>query len=208
MSARWWTLVVWALAAASAAFWGLRLFVAAPPVPPNARTAEVTPAVRGDLTRLFGVDAPPPVAEAAPEPAADARFQLIGVVSPRAARAAGEGLALIAVDGKPARAYRVGAVVDGTQVLKSVHARGAMLGTRDGPAAVALNLAPPAPAATGSLPPAGAAPAGMPQAAPQRPVYTQPNDGPIVPGRTRHPPISAQGEQKTMPPNADNTLTR
>ncbi len=193
--------MVWALAAASAAFWGLRLFVAAAPVPAQARMADATPAVRGDLTRLFGVEAPPPVAEGAPEPAADARFQLIGVLSPRATQAAGEGLALIAVDGKPARAYRVGAVVDGTQVLKSVHARGAMLGTRDGPAAVALNLAPPAPAATGTLPPAAGGPAAAPMRTPTRPVYAAPDDLPVgAPERSRRLP--------TMPPNPDNPPTQ
>ena len=85
-------------------------------------------AARGDLTRLLGVDPAPVVAAAAPEPAADARFKLVGVVSPRSPQAAREGLALIAVDGKPPRAYRVGAVVDGPNVLQAVNARGATLG--------------------------------------------------------------------------------
>jgi general secretion pathway protein C len=106
MSARWWTLGVWALAAASAAYWGLRLFVNAPPVPAHAKPAEAHGVARGDLSRLFGVEAPP-VSEASAEPAPDARFQLIGVLSPRSPGAAREGVALIAVDGKPPRAYRV-----------------------------------------------------------------------------------------------------
>ena len=158
MSTRWWTFAAWTLAAASALFWGLRLFVPAPPVPARTPVAAAGPVVRSDLTRLLGVDPPPPVVVAAAEPAPDARFQLIGVVSPRSSQAAREGLALIAVDGKPAKAFRVGAVVDGQTVLKSVAARGAMLGPRDGAAIVALNIVPPAAAATGVLPSVGVPP--------------------------------------------------
>jgi general secretion pathway protein C len=119
--------------------------------------AAVGPVVRGDLTRLLGNDPPPPVVAAAAEVPADARFQLIGVVTPRATAAAREGLALIAVDGKPAKAYRVGAVIDGSTILKSVAARGAMLGPRDGAPLVSLTLAPPAAATTGALPSLGSA---------------------------------------------------
>lgn len=145
---------MWALAAGSALFWAFKVFVTPPAAPPHTQTAAATVALRGDLTRLLGVDAAPAVV-AAEEPVADARFQLIGVVSPRSPRAANEGLALIAVDGKAPKAFRVGAVVDGTTVLQSVAARGATLGPRDGAAVVALNLAPPAPAATGVLPALG-----------------------------------------------------
>lgn len=162
MSARWWSFGVWALVAGSALFWGLRLFVKSPPAPAQAVVAELGGGARGDLTRLFGNDPPPPpsaAVEAEPQPVADARFQLIGVLSPRPAQAAGQGLALIAVDGKPARAYRVGAVVDGSTVLQSVRARGATLGPRGGAAQVALEIAPPVAAATGTLPDAGAPPA-------------------------------------------------
>lgn len=171
MLARWWTFGVWALVAGSALFWGLRLFVKAPAAPPETTVAQTGGSARGDLTRLFGVDAPPPVVEEAPAPVADARFQLIGVVSPRGGGAAREGVALIAVDGKPAKAFRVGASVAENTVLQSVRPRGATLGPRGGAAAVALELAPlPAPA-TGALPsiggdgapplPGQAGPAGM-----------------------------------------------
>jgi general secretion pathway protein C len=151
MSTRWWTLGVWAVAAASALYWGLKLFVAPPPLPPRSQVADLAVAARGDLSRLLGVDAPALVATAE-EPPADARFQLVGVFSPLASRAAREGLALIAVDGKPARAFRVGAVVEGQTVLQAVSLRGAKLGPRDGATQVALNIVPPAPAATGTLP--------------------------------------------------------
>jgi general secretion pathway protein C len=165
MSARWWTLVIWALVAGSALFWGLKLASRPLPVPPQALVAEPGAALRGDLSRLLGATAPAPVAEPEPVPASDARFALIGVVNPKASRAAREGLALIAVDGKPARAYRVGAMIEGTHELKSVSARGATLGLKDGDGQVALSIAPPAPAATGSLPVAGAVAPGSPRAA-------------------------------------------
>jgi general secretion pathway protein C len=213
MSARWWTLGVWALAAASAAYWGLRLFSAAPPVPSHARPAEITGAMRGDLSRIFGVDAPAPVA-ASTEPAPDARFQLIGVVSPRSPQAAREGVALIAVDGKPPRAFRVGSVVDGQNVLKAVNARGATLGPRDGAALVALNLPPPPAAATGSLP-------ALPGAAPL-PPQALPYPGAVPAARPpvgaighRRGPAGAQAQEMVDPqqqpvsnPGQDQTLTR
>jgi general secretion pathway protein C len=60
MSARWWTLVVWALVAGSALFWGLKLVSRPLPVPPQALVAEPGAALQGDLTRLLGAEAPAP----------------------------------------------------------------------------------------------------------------------------------------------------
>ena len=165
MSARWVTFFVWAAVAASAGFWALQLMVKAPQAPPQVKVAEASVAARGDLTRLLGADAP--AATATSEAAADARFNLVGVLSPRAPQAAREGVALIAVDGKPARAFRVGTLVDGQNVLQSVHARGADLGPRNGPSLIALKIAPPAPAATGQLP-SVAQPSGLPGGGLQR----------------------------------------
>jgi general secretion pathway protein C len=203
MWARWSTFSVWALVAASVLFWGMKLFVSPSPAPTHAQVAEVASTARADLARLLGAEAPPP-AQAAPVP--DARFQLIGVVTPRAAASAREGLALIAVDGKPPKAFRVGAVIEGETVLKSVAARGATLGPREGAAVVALALAPPPAAATGMLPAAGGTRAAptlgapgvsppMPPAiapgglAPPRRITRQPEDGTPAPP----PPTNAAG---------------
>ena len=185
------TLLVWAAVAASALFWGLKLLVKAPAAPSQAQVAQTSAAVRGDLSRLLGVDAPAPVAAAAPEAAPDARFNLLGVVSPRQSQAAGEAVALIAVDGKPARAYRIGAVVDGSHVLQSVSARGANLGPRGGASVIALNIAPPAAAATGQLPPALSQP-GSPIMQPGSPALV----APLPPG---FPPQYQQPDP--VPPN-------
>lgn len=138
---------MWAAVAASAAFWALRLFVTAPAVPAQAVTVAGDDLPRGDLSRLFGRAASAP---SAPAPAVASRFKLVGVLAPRAERDARIALALISVDEQPAKAYRVGAVVDGDTVLQAVHARGASLGPRGGPG-TELELPPPAPAATGVL---------------------------------------------------------
>jgi general secretion pathway protein C len=161
---------VWALVAASAVFWGLRLFTKPSAAPPQTQVAELAGAARGDLTRVLGADAPPPQASAQAEPSADARFNLVGVVSPRGAATAG-GVALISVDGKAPKAFKLGAVVDGQNVLQSVNARGASLGLRGGPVLVALNIPPPQAPATGQLPPLG-------QQGAQPPARPMPNQAP------------------------------
>jgi general secretion pathway protein C len=156
MSARWVTFLVWALVAASAAAWGLKLFVTAASAPPQVAVAGQSQLPRGDVTRVLGADAPPVVDPSAGETLAsapaDARFQLVGVVAPRGSETARGGVALIAVDGKPPKAFRIGAVVDGENVVQAIRARGADLGPMGGRVMVALNIPPPAPAATGTLP--------------------------------------------------------
>ena len=195
MSARWWSLLVWALAAASAVFWGLKLWAQPQPVPAHASVVQASPPLQGDLTRLLGAD---PVVAASPAPAApvaDTRLTLVGVVSPRGNNRQNEGLALISVDGKPARTYRVGAVVDGERVLQSVTLRSAALGPRGGAQQVSLSLPVPLEAARGF--PGGARPGaglpGLPGAGPLQPQLgmAQPTenlppgaDGP-VPGQDR-----------------------
>ncbi|MBC7682684.1 MAG: hypothetical protein H7172_10145, partial [Ferruginibacter sp.] len=65
------------------------------------------------------------------------RFVLSGVIAGRGR----SGAALIAVDGKPPKPYRVGSVVDGSLLLQSVGPRRAELANSlDGPAAFALEL--------------------------------------------------------------------
>ena len=155
MTARWLAFGFWAAAAATAVFWGLKLFVPGARAPEHTTIAATAAAPRGDLRRIFGSDPVAPVV-VAEEPPPSSRFQLVGVVAPRGTRAR-EGVALIAVDGKTPKVYRIGAPVDGDLVLQSVRARGATLGTRNGGANVSLDIPPPQPAATGMLPPSGMA---------------------------------------------------
>ena len=154
MLARLFSFVVWALVAATAVFWGLRLLTRAPVAPPNAVVAGEAANARGDLTRLLGVVAAPAAVQAV-VPEASARFRLLGIMAPRGGSqaAAGSGVALIAVDGKLPRAYTVGAVLDGDWVLQSVSLRTADIGPQAGAAALRLELPVLPLAATGTLQP-------------------------------------------------------
>ena len=117
------TLALWALAGASVVYWGLRLSAQpAAGVPAGAPPAVAAPDAQA-LARLLG--AGPSVSAAAPALSPVSRFVLVGVL---AGRQSGAGAALIAIDGKPAKPYRVGAQVDDGLVLQSVGAREARLG--------------------------------------------------------------------------------
>ena len=156
---RWAAGAVWALVAACAALWASRVLVRAPVMPAGATTVPTVQALRGDIERLLGAGA---AEEEAPVAATASRYRLLGVVAARSPQAAAEGVALIAVADKPARAYRVGAVVDGALVLQKVHARGADLGARGASqASVSLSVAPLPPPATG-VPMARATPGAAP----------------------------------------------
>jgi general secretion pathway protein C len=190
MTARLLAFVVWAAVAATAVFWALRLLASAPPAPPNTVAAATPGLARGDLSRVFGAE---PVATAAPAAAAPSRFHLVGVVAPKPGTPPRSAVALIAVDDKPARAYRVGALVDDRLVVQGVQGRGVSLGPRGAPAEVQLELPPLAPAATGTLP-SGSGPA--PSAAPPAPRL-----GVGAPPQ-RAPQAAPQQEPQEPPPEA------
>lgn len=131
------TFALWSLVAASAVYWGLKFSAteaATVGAPPVRIAAPVDPAA---VARLLGSS--PTVAAAAPVVSLASRFNLLGVV---AGRGPG-GTALISVDGKPAKPFRVGAAVEEGLVLQSVAARRAVLAaSADGPPAVTLELPP------------------------------------------------------------------
>lgn len=123
------TFSLWALAAGSAAFWLLKIIgISEAPVTAVAIAAD-TPAVDvQDLARALGPPATPGTTTATvapPPPAQDpgARMRLLGVV---AGRTSG-GVALIAIDGQPARPYRVGSQIDTSHKLTRVATRSATL---------------------------------------------------------------------------------
>ena len=130
------TLAIWALAAASAAYWGLRLTARPPGMPaPTAAPAPVAADVQAMARLLGAVTAQTPQAAAAPF---SSRFALVGVL---AGQQGGSGAALIAVDGKPAKPYRVGATVDAGLVLQSLGPRQARLGAgQEGVTTVTLEM--------------------------------------------------------------------
>ena len=138
-SARWLvrlgTFAVWALALASVAYWGLKA-TSAPGGPVAAVQADTRPAADpAVVARLLGARAAQTAVAVAPNVAG--RFTLAGVLADKRQG----GAALIAVDGKPARTYRVGAVVEDNLVLQSVAPRRAVLASSvNGPAAFTLEL--------------------------------------------------------------------
>jgi general secretion pathway protein C len=127
------TLLLAALATASAAYWALKW--SAPDgqsVAPVAAMDEA-PADTQAVARLLGGVTAASVASASPSAAS--RFVLVGVL----ASAGTHGAALISVDGKPAKPYAVGSPVAENLVLLSVAGRRAVLAASDN-AAPALTL--------------------------------------------------------------------
>jgi general secretion pathway protein C len=119
----------------------------------------------GNVARVFGLAIEKP-AEAASAPAVadpSTRFALVGVVANRASM----GVALLSVDGKPARPYRVGSTIDDGFTLKSVSVRSAAIAEPGNGATFTVNLSVIAGAA-------GVANAPAPAGAPGRPSRLAP----------------------------------
>lgn len=139
----WWlriaTFLVAALAAASASYWVLKWMASSPASQPTEVVfVSPTPTDPQVVARLLGGgQTSVAAAPGASIEGAASRFKLIGVVADRARG----GYALIAVDGKAAKPYRVGAQVDDTLVLQSVAPRSAALAASvAAPVALTLEL--------------------------------------------------------------------
>lgn len=133
------TALLWCAAAASVVFWVLQFPQEKPAwsvseVPVGGATTADIPAKESDPGwRVWGVKG------RLPEPAlaASGRYQLWGVV----ADASGRGSALIAIDGQPPKAYRVGQALSEGVYLQSLSQRQAQIGVRpEGPSLFALTL--------------------------------------------------------------------
>lgn len=134
------TLLLWALAALSAGWWGLKMTsssgAAALAAPSTARQPELADPVA--LGRLLGA-APAQGAGPLAAPSLASRFVLTGVV----AGISGGGTVLLSVDGQPPKPYRVGSPVAEGLVLQSVQGRRASIGASlRGPEVVTLELPP------------------------------------------------------------------
>ena len=149
MASRLLTLAVWAVVLGSLIFWGLKIFAPRTAVPAQATMPTRALAMGGELRRLLGASEKPQ----ADDDVADAsdRFHLLGVVAPRGAGQSPQGVALIAVDNNPPKAWRTGSVIDGETVLLAVNQRSVQLGPRGGPPATELTLPDPS-AAVNSAP--------------------------------------------------------
>lgn len=133
------TLALWAAAGASVVFWGLRLSApAAGPSAPVLPPPPLAPDAQA-LARLLGAGpVVPAAASVAPAASPASRFVLVGVL---AGQSSGGGAALIAVDGKPAKPFRLGAPVDEGIVVQALSPRQVLLGPETGgPATVTLDM--------------------------------------------------------------------
>lgn len=204
MLARLTAFVVWALVAATAVFWGLRMLVRPQAAPAYTVAVGDSAALRGDLSRLLGATPVAAAGPAAPAPELASRFKLIGVMASK--QPDGNGYALIAVDAKPARAYPVGARLDGDIVLQSVSLRTASIGPAQGGAAATLEVPALPPPATGTLPGPGdgvkfGAAAAPPTQAPQTVAPPAPLPPPVtVPQGLPPTTVTAPDPQQGVPP--------
>lgn len=161
MSSRSISWPVWAgaLAAAGLGAWALHAYLS----PTGSEAVRVAPASSAASQPVDAAVLAASVPASAAEPAvAEARFKLAGILNKD-----GQGLAMISVDGAPARMFRVGETVQGDVIVRSLTSRGVELGARDGTSIVALEVAP------ASLPaavPVGVAPR-LPRAANSAPLY-------------------------------------
>lgn len=155
MASRLFALLVWAAVAASLAFWGLRWIARPAGVPYNASSVTLDGGAHGDSRRLLTGPATTtpgaPVVDMGAAATLSARLKLLGVIAPRSGT--DQGVALLSIDGKPARAVRVGSVIDGEMTLLAINQRGAQIGPGQGPVLVSLDLPPLPPPNMGSLPP-------------------------------------------------------
>jgi general secretion pathway protein C len=132
------TFLLWGLVAASAVYWGLKFTARPSGVAAGAPVAASVPTA--DPAAIAALLGAVPNAGGAPVASLSSRFALIGVVADQSH----SGAALIAVDGKPPKPFRVGANVDENLVLQSVDSRRAVLGAgKDGAPALTLELPPP-----------------------------------------------------------------
>ncbi|MGJ7510797.1 type II secretion system protein N [Variovorax sp. GT1P44] len=138
---------LWALAAASIVFWGLRLAAPSDAIAPPAVAAPQAVADPAAVAQLLG--AVPSQATVVATPEAASRFSLLGVI----ADSDGQGAALLVVDGKPPKPFRVGAKVADGYVLQSVTTRAASFGASANSAVAFTLQLPTRPLAVMSPPP-------------------------------------------------------
>ena len=132
---RLFTLLVWLLVGLCAAYWAFK-FVTTKPVEATAALAAPTVVIDSKAVgRLLG--ATDNIAVKAINTPASTKFVLFGLAN----SAGGQGYALIALDGKPAKPYRVGSSVADDLVLKSISKTGVILAASlKAPGGVTLEL--------------------------------------------------------------------
>lgn len=132
------TFALWALAAASVAYWGFRLSAPAGTAGPMVLAAAAVAPDAAAIARLLGGTVEPPKTIEPTPVATVGRLVLVGVL---VGQSSGGGAALIAVDGQAAKPFRVGAQVADGLVLQALAPRQARLGaSAQGPATLTLDM--------------------------------------------------------------------
>ena len=112
------------------------------------------------------------------------RIRIIGAVAP-GTPSGDDGVALLSLDGKPARAVKIGQTIDGDMVLLALNQRQAEIGPMGGPTLARIDLPRLSPAATSTLPPPSGATLTPPPSAvpppPAMPPAATPPDNPEPP---------------------------
>ena len=138
-------LLIWAAVAASLVAWGARWLQPSSPTPAQAQVATDRALPPADWSRPLGAAPSGAGGTTAGGPqgaVAQRPLTLVGVIA-----AARQGVALIAAGADSARAYRLGAVVEGQWTLRSIEPRAVTLVAREGGASRRLEL-PPLPTAS------------------------------------------------------------
>jgi general secretion pathway protein C len=129
------TALVWAVVAYSLVGWFLRDNPTSPSASTSVASAQPVSETLDSQAVERALGAQAQVVQAAPTLAS--RFQLVGVLNGDATT----GVALISVDGKPAKPFRVGKPVAEGLVVQSTQAKRVQLGaTLDGPSTLSLDL--------------------------------------------------------------------
>ncbi|GAA6143302.1 type II secretion system protein N [Hydrogenophaga sp. 5NK40-0174] len=126
--------LLWLLVALSATYWGLRWAGRSEWTPVN--TSLQSPVEANPVAVAMLLDSTPADAPEAEAPVVQTRLALMGLVNQRGE----EGAALIAIDDKPPRPYRVGSVVADGLILRSVSAQGVRLSTEDNARELELDM--------------------------------------------------------------------
>ncbi len=134
------TFLVWGLVGLSVVFWGLKLTEAPPqpaPIPAASPAAPTAPDIKpAHIASWLGAA---PQADESATGTAGRRYELRGVIAQGR-----NGVALLAVDGQPAKPYLVGSLIHEGLILQSVGPRHAELAAdRGGPVIKRLELPPP-----------------------------------------------------------------
>lgn len=199
--------LIWALAAASAVFWGLKALGGGPSAPLGAVTAPAFAPTQVDWQRLLG-SAAPAAGSGLSAPATDAplqgkrfdasRLRLIGVVAGGERRGDPSALALIAMDGKPARTFRTGAAIDDDHVIQRIESRRVSIGRRGGEVLSTLELPPGPPPSSGTV--AAGPPLPSPTATPTIATSNRSTPGTNAPAQTDDTGASSEAPTDPRPP--------